>query len=272
MAQVWKIRLPNGEVVRPGEWSSTPLYSTVEVNRGTQGTLKGFSYGIGGTVPGSPGPRKANISDTNMDGAGAVLAENEELLIYSLQIELFSVTANDIFDDSVDDDTGVGVFAQAIAPLVSTAVTLFLQSSVVVVMKIANTKEYARERLGFFPAGMGVNPSFNHHSSLAGFPSITNVGSNGGVSVWDNREFATPHHVAPGEAFEVGLTFPFGSVASVVGNADGGGDGNDVLATTDVYGYPWMADEITISDQLLDTDARIRARIYAAGYRKRPVA
>ena len=35
MAQLWKVRLPNGNVLTPGDWTTAePLYSTVEVQAG----------------------------------------------------------------------------------------------------------------------------------------------------------------------------------------------------------------------------------------------
>lgn len=234
MAQVWRVRLPTGEVVRPGEWSSTPLWSTVEIASGAIPTLKAFSYGVGGDVPGSLGPRRSNFVDTNLEGSGNVLAENEELLLYSLHVDLFKV-----FDSTVIFGAG------NVGPFVDLQDVLRVQRDCVVVMKIANTKEYAREKIGFFPQGMGVNPYLYNWSDNTFLINATNwtdvaYGSNGGVSVWDNREFATPHHVAPGEAFEVGLTFPLGQVGGLLpgGNAS----------------------------------VRILARVFAAGYRKRPVA
>ena len=236
MAQAWKIRLPNGVTVRPGEWTSTPLYSTVEIDDGSIGTLKGFSYGIGGDVPGSDGPRRSNIGDTNLQGSGNVLAENEELLLYSLQIECFTMTgtSNDL----------TTAFTNADPPDMSALNMVRIQRDTIVVMKIANTKEYSREVFGWFPAATGVHNTFG--AAVADAPDVGPntepllIGNNGGVNVWDNREFATPHHVAPGEAFEVALMFPSGSVSGL--------------------------DLESIST------ARIRCRIFAAGYRKRPVA
>ena len=70
MAQVTKVRLPDGRVLTPGDWTSAePLYSTIEISPGPYTTLQAFSYALGGDVPGSGGatgsPRKSNLADTN---------------------------------------------------------------------------------------------------------------------------------------------------------------------------------------------------------------
>ena len=58
-------------------------------------------------------------------------------------------------------------------------------------------------------------------------------------NVYNNRQFATPHHIGAGEAFAVNLKFPHGQVRNLN------------LGT--------------------DADARVRVRIFAGGYRARPV-
>jgi hypothetical protein len=97
MAQITKVRLPDGRTLTPGDWTSAePLYSTVEVGAGAYTTLHAFSYAVGGDVPGSVGPRKSNLSDTNLQGQGAQLPENEELIIYSMMVEAFTVNQVDL--------------------------------------------------------------------------------------------------------------------------------------------------------------------------------
>jgi hypothetical protein len=234
MAQIHKVRLPDGRTVRPTEWSSTPLYSTVEIAEGALTPLQGFSYGVGGEVPGSVGPRRSNARDTNMNGEGGVLQENEELLLHSIMVEFFaapSVAADFIANADAGQPTPPEVSARNIARI---------QRDTRLVLRIANTKEYAAHPVGFFPAGMGTEIT-NGAARLVAADSPILSGSNGGVNSYDNREFATPHHVGPGEAFEITLDFPFGSVTGL----DMGDD---------------------------STDGRIRARIYADGYRRRPVA
>jgi len=230
--QIDKVRLPDGRVIRPTEWSSTPLYSVVEINDGAITPLSAFSYGLGGDVPGSVGPRKATIADTNIQGDGSVLPENNELLLFSIMVELFTGVETEA-DFETNNEAG---FADA--PLVSARNVARLQRDTQLVLRIANTKRYADHPLGLYPASMGVQHTIGGAQNSLFNPTL--IGSNGSPNTYDNREFATPHHVAPGEAFEVTLEFPNGQVNG-----------------------------LELGD---DTGARIRARIYADGLRRRPVA
>ena len=232
MAQVWNIKTPTGEIVRPGEWTSAPIWSVVEAQATGNPTLKLYSYGIGGDVPGSPGPRVSNLNDTNMQGSGAILPENEEFLIYSLHLSLYTrgveavQTLQNLFADSPD---------------VELINVLLAQQDVLVTMSIANTKEYSREKLGYYAAAVGVNRTMGAARTTLNATVPELIGNNGGVSVWDGREFATPHHVAPGEAYEVAIRFPNGG--AITGLKLGS-----------------------------DSDARLIFRCYTEGYHKRPVA
>lgn len=245
MSQALKIRLPSGQSVIPTDWTASPLFSTVEIGTGPLAPLDGFSYGIGGDVPGSPGPRRATARDTNFEGGGSVLAENEELLLYSIQIDLMQTVEN-----AAAFFTGNDPWVPD-APLVSATNLLKVQRSTSVVLRIANTKEYVRMPLSFFPAAMGV------HGTLGGARSGRADGltyadsvfwaSNGSPDAASNRQFATPHHISGGEAFAISLEFPYGAIVepTTAGSALNFGS---------------------------DTNARIRANIYAVGVRKRPVA
>lgn len=237
MAQAFLVRLPDGREVRPEDWTSTPLYSTVEIDDSASLTpLEAFSYGIGGTVPGSVGPRQANIVDTNFQGAGNILPENEELLLYGLCISLFQVTAASVTNYFTNNEPWVPDPPHVIATNV-----LRCQEDVLVSLRIANTKEYCKMPLGFFAASCGVFPTLGSARSAGSSWSNTElIGSNGMVTEGTHRTFATPHQVAPGEAFSVVFEFPFGSVR----NLDFGND----------------------------TSARLYTRVYTRGVRRRPVA
>lgn len=232
MAQAWKVRLDDGRVLTPGEWSSTPLWTTVEINDGAITSLRGYSYGFGGDVPGSPGPRVATRADTNLSGSGGVVPDNQELLIYKIMVELFRVGTYH------DQDSG----RLSNPPLTAAADVIAIQRDTLLVMRIAETKEYIREGLGFFPAGMGVYEYNSAARGVAQFPAadvpLIEAG-NGTPSVGEERSLATPHHVMAGEPFEITLVFPFGQVTGLA---------------------------------FQNADSRIRARIFADGYRRRPVA
>lgn len=235
MAHIDKVRLGNGDVVRPVDWSSTPYWSTVEIASGSIETLKAFSYGQGGDVPGSPGPRKSSKLDTNLKGDGGVIQEQNELLLHTLQIELIQPTPTDAAAFYANEEY------QPDAPFVSGPNCKRIQRDTLVELRIANTKMYTEQPLGFFPAGSGVDAVTGAaiRTTQPGLAGEFIVGQNGGGSVFNNRQFATPHHIGAGEAFAVNLKFPWGRVRNLN------------LGT--------------------DSNARVRVRIYAGGYRARPV-
>lgn len=232
MAQINKIRLPNGRVVRPTEWSSTPLYSSVEIASGAITPLQAFSYGVGGSVPGSVGPRNASLGDTNMQGSGAILPENEELLLYTMGVEFFQNAA-----DRADFFNGAEVGTPD-PPEVSARNLVRVQRDTLLELRIADTKAYMNHPVGFFPAAMGICPTSGAATNEDGAAIFG--AQNGGPNAYDMRKLATPHQIKPGEALSVTLKFPSGQVTGLAFGAD--------------------------------TDARIRARIYLGGYRRRPVA
>lgn len=235
MAHIDKVRTASGDVIRPVEWSSTPYWSTVEVDDGPVETLAAYSYGIGGDVPGSVGPRKATKRDTNLKGDGGVIQEQNELLLYTIQAEVTMTT-----DLAGSADYFANEEFQPDFPFVSGPNMKRLQRDVMLELRIASTKAYIEQPLGFFSAALGQDISTgatDRTNTAAGTGYI--VGQNGSPQTYDNRQFATPHHVAAGEAFAINLKFPFGEVR----NLNFGDDDN----------------------------ARARVRIYAGGYRRRPV-
>jgi hypothetical protein len=251
MVQAIKVRLPDGRTVSPSDWTSAPLFSTVEVsNAANLQPLPAFSYGETGIVPGSVGPRNATQADTNMQGQGGILQENEEVFLYALQIEVTQVVAS-----TANFFTNNELFAPD-PPEVSLTNMLRLQRSTLVRTKIANTKDYGVNPISFYGAAMGVHRTTAATRAQNANSTYTNgvaIGSHGGVNVYDQREIATPHHVGPGEAFEVTLEFPYGSVVEPLPVTAG-----QVVASPLNFGT--------------DNDARLRVRIYVVGPRRRPVA
>ena len=248
MAQITKVRLPDGRTLTPGDWTSAePLYSTIEIAAGTYTTLQAFSYALGGDVPGSVGPRKANITDTNLQGQGSQIPENEEIIVYSMMIEGFTVNQK----DKPDYD---GTAPQTLLmnppdlPHVSIQDMLALQRDLIIVARIASVKEYTRAPLGWFPASMGVFPTYQQVTSSVeaggkientkGVPGFV-TGNNGSVDVGGKRVFASPLYVEGGESLSVDFLAPAGEVAGL---------------------------------SFATSDGRIRLRTYLDGYRRRPVA
>lgn len=228
MAQLYKIRLPNGNVLEPSDWTAAePLYSSVEIGAAAFPVLTAFSYAIGGAVPGSPNLRSSTLADTNLDGEGARLPENEELVAYALAIEVFMIG-----DQNAQGDT---IFSSQL-PMVSLQNMLRLQRDLLVITKVAAVKEYTRSPLSWFPASTGVAEANSLAENAAGEGFVD--ANNGGVSVSDIREFATPLYVKGGETLAV-----------------------------DVRPGPGQVNDLNLA-----TSSRMRLRFFFEGYRKRPVA
>jgi hypothetical protein len=198
MAQVWKVRLPDGRVITPGEWTTAePLYSTVEIGAGSFPLLTAFSYGRGGTVPGSVGPRQSTLIDTNLEGEGNRLPENEELVCYQLGVSIFKQGLA----------ASVARFPDADNPNVPLTDMLRLQRDVLVEFRIASVKNYTHSPLSYWPAGCGVNYTISGGRSQvsAAAPNGEVIANNGSPSVEGRRELASPLYVAGGESLAVDL-------------------------------------------------------------------
>ncbi len=233
MAQLWKVRLPNGNIMTPGDWTSSwPLWSTVEVAAGPFPLLTFFSYGFGGEVPGSPGPRNANERDTDMEGPGGQLPENEELICFNLGMELYKI------GPAFDTDA----FPDCDEPDVPLPDMLRCQRDLLVEFRIAEVKDYTRAPLSYWPAGIGVQfVQAGGRSKVSGAAATGQMaGFNGSPQAYDQRSFASPLYVAGGETMTVNMRPARGEVMNLNLDPDG--------------------------------DSRIRVICYLDGYRRLPVA
>lgn len=238
MAQIWKIRTPDGNVVQPGDWTGAePLWSVVEINQGALQPLLAYSYGIGASaVPGSIGPRRADLRDTNLEGEGGRLPENEELVIFNIAAECFAVggPGNDAAD----------LVPQSDPPEVSKLNILRLQRFLVASFQSSSIdKQYIQAPLGYFPASTGVkNFTSAARTFLSAGANGFQSGNNGSHNAHDIRELAAPLRVKGGETF--GITYTAGPGAITGLNVNNGQSPN----------------------------GRIRIRTFLDGYRRRPVA
>ena len=196
MAQIWKVRLPSGDVVTPGEWTTAePLYSTIEIGAGSFPVLTAYSYGRGGTVPGSVGPRQSTLIDTNLNGEGNRLPENEELVVYTIGVSIFKTGVS----------ASVARFPDADNPHVPLDDMLRLQRDVIMRFRIAAVKNYTDSTISYWPGGMGVASMYSGGRSFVSGAAANGevVAVNGSPSVDGRRELASPLYVAGGESFGV---------------------------------------------------------------------
>ncbi len=199
MAQIESIRLPDGEIVKPGEWTSAvPLYSTVEIGAGTFSQLQAFSYGKGGAVPGSVGPRQSTLIDTNLQGEGGRLPDNEHLITYAVCIEVFKIGPALSTDDFPDADV----------PNVPAVDMLRLQRDVVTYFRVASVRDYVHTPLSFWPASTGVAYAMSGERSNVSGATATGeiIANNGDPGVNGRRQLASPIYVGPGEQFSIVFT------------------------------------------------------------------
>lgn len=196
MAQIYKIRLPDGNVVTPGEWTTAePLYSTVEIGAAAFPVLTAFSYGEGGTVPGSVGPRSSTLIDTNLKGAGSQLPENEQILIHTIGVSIFKLGAA----------ASVARFPDADNPHVPLDDMLRLQRDIVMRLRIASVKDFTHSCISYWPGGMGVASTYSGGRSAVSGAAANGevVANNGSPSVDGQRRLASPLAIAGGEAFGI---------------------------------------------------------------------
>lgn len=209
---IQRINLPDGTTVRPDDWVTTePLYSTVEINQGPISTLNAFSYGVGGEVPGSPGPRAASWADTNLQGTGGKLPENEDLRIFSIQIQPWFAGDGGVLPTNERLAVGLNDGGLLDAPTVAR-----LQRDLLIALPIAGLKNYIRQPLGFFPESGGtLHPPFLNPALYDGQspnPGQILVGYNGKPTTTNKRVLASPITIAAGEAFSVDVECPTGQV------------------------------------------------------------
>jgi hypothetical protein len=194
-------------VVVPGEWTSAvPLWSTVEVAAGPITTLNAFSYTSGDVVPGSVGPRMATAIDTNLQGEGSKLPENEEIAIHYLAI--------DVFKQGLALDPNA--FPDPDQPEVPLPDMLRLQRDTLIELSIAAVKNYTQSPLSYWPGAAGVQHVYSGGlTRVSDGATGTAVAYNGSTSTEGVRALASPLYVAGGEAFKVALSFNKGEVAGL---------------------------------------------------------
>lgn len=208
MAQVRKLVLPNGMTVVPGDWTAAvPLFSTVEVKAGPMPTLFAFSYTSGDTVPGSVGPRMATPLDTNLQGEGSKLPENEELVIHTMMISAFKTGPN--------TSQANAIFPDAELPEVTLPDMLRLQRDMLIKLNIAAVKNYTESTMDYWPAAAGVQHMYSGGLNRPNGATGTAVAYNGSVCTNGNRKFASPLYVAGGESFRVECVPNRGSVEGI---------------------------------------------------------
>ncbi len=214
MAQITEIVLPDGRIYRPDDWTAAePLYSRIEITSGAYQTLTAFSYGIAQAVPGSGSsgvsPRNAKITDTNIQGEGGRLPDNEEILIYAMEIEAYVVA----LDSDTSAYTGTDAFPVPDLPDVSALDMIRMQRDLVVKARFVTTQEQTSMPLSWYPGSTGrVFWNGGARTQASDNASGTVIGNNGMPNSGDRRLFAVPFYVSNGETMGVDFIAPTGTV------------------------------------------------------------
>lgn len=234
MGQLINITLPDGRVVQPADWTTAEgLYTTVEFGTASFTQLAGFSYGINGTVQGSPTNRQATLADTNLQGEGGILPPNEAMLVRSIAVEMYAIPGTGLVMSDADN---------VIAPEIGLRNMLRIQRDLVLEFSIAAVKKYLVVPISWCAAGSGPDSGTTGGvgtTATAGYLA----GNNGGTGIQDQRQLASPLFIQGGETFRVSIVAPTGSVSGLAFTGAGA-----------------------------NSDARIRVRIHLLGDHKRPVS
>lgn len=247
MAQITEIVLPDGRIYRPDDWTAAePLYSSVELTSGPYQTLTAFSYGISQQVPGTL--RNAKYTDTNLQGEGGRLPDNEEILIYAMEIEAYVVQ---IAGSSAY--TGADAIPVPDLPDVSLLDMLRMQRDLVVKARFVTTQAQTDHPLGWYPASTGTRFwNGGARTQASGNASGTVIGNNGWQDANARRLFAVPFYLSNGEQFGVDFVCPNGQIGTF----------NPALPQTGANA-PLSVSTI---------NGRIKLRTLFDGFRRRPVA
>lgn len=207
MSQLLKIRLPDGRTLTPSDWTTAePLWSTVELPEGNIPVQEAFTYGLGGDVPGSPNNRAASLIDTNLQGEGARLPENEAMIIQAIAVEVYVIPGSgDVYTENSDN---------AISPDVGLSNMLRIQRDLLAVVTIASVKEYIRIPIGFMAAGGGAESGTASGVGADGLNGYV-AATNGSTSVKGLRHLASPLFIQGGEAFRVKFIPPSGTITGL---------------------------------------------------------
>lgn len=226
MSQLLKIRLPDGRTLTPSDWTTAePLWSTVELPTGNISIQEAFTYGIGGVVPGSVNNRQSSLIDTNLQGEGARLPENEAMIIQAIAVEVYVIPQSGATVVTNSDN--------AISPDVGVTNMLALQRDLLTIVTIAAVKEYIRVPVSFMAAGAGADSGT---ASGVGGDLVNGyvAAANGSTSVKGLRHLASPLFIQGGEAFRVKFVPPRGTIA---GLNLGGNAGARLRLRTFLLGY-----------------------------------
>lgn len=238
--QITQIRLADGTIVAFVDWTDQPLFSTIEIQHGSNvQEMDFFQYVSGDNVPAySPnaiaGQRSSTELDTNLSQPGA-MSSTEEMLVFALRPEVFVL---DLQDAASPNFAAPAALDGTPFPMPSQYTYQVLALRTLLSLEISQ-KIYSQQGFGMYNLGAGV---FGAGAAGAG----ASVFTNGLPSQEAVRSLVVPQHIGGQEKFRVFMTFA----------DDGTGDGI----------------EVGLTDDTSDESLYARIRLYLDGLHKRPVA
>jgi hypothetical protein len=231
--QITKVRLADGTEVALTDWSSRPIYSTVDLLSGfIDEEIRAFSYIESEQVAASQnlitagGTRNATQTDTNIDSKGE-LAATEEYLVYAIQVEMHQ------FDFATPD---FNITAPGL-PCPTGPVVCQAQQRLVLELEVSE-KAFPQAGLGWFSTGFG--PQIVSTDAAVTHRTYANNGRPTREAVYEQP---IPVHLGGTEDYSV-----------IIHNSGGG-----AVNFTDDAGVVQAA-------------IALRMRIYLCGLHKRPTA
>jgi hypothetical protein len=236
--QITKVRLADGREVALTDWSSRPLYSTIDLLSGfTDQELRAFNYTESETVsqsgnfPAASG-RTATLRDTNLSSASE-MDSTEEFLVYAIKVEWHEFNHNSGgsggFQNFEVDEAG--------NPIPSGPTMALLQNLLILELEVSE-KAFPQAGLGWFTQGFG--PVIEATAAAA-----ARTYANNGAPSHDSADvMPIPVHLGGTEDFVV------------------------ILHNTSDFGA------VTFRNDAAGTDADLieQLRIYLCGLHKRPTA
>lgn len=212
MASIDQVSLPGGLSYDINDFGHYPLWSThAGIVSLAPGPVDAFTYSKGESIPGTAN-RIARELDTNLKASSPGLGYQEEMMIFSIMLELPQLPLDQDPENPDVDHLLVADFQTIYEN------TLF--------QLLVSEKVYNEGTIGRYPFGGGLwaVSAINGHELM----------NNGEPTHRAQKPLAIPIHIQALEPFYTTLKFPFGNVGQLINTYDGDTEvGYDVRAWLD---------------------------------------
>jgi hypothetical protein len=216
MASIDTVSMPGGLSYDINDFGHYPLWSThAGITSQNQGPIDGFTYSKGESIPGTAN-RVARELDTNLKASSPGLGYQEEMMIFSLMLELPQLPL----------DQGDPLLQDADHLLIRDFQTIYENT---LFQLLVSEKVYNEGTIGRYPFGGGLwgVSDINGHEML----------NNGAPTHRAQKPLAIPIHIQALEPFYTTLKFPYGNVGELFNTWDTTDAENPVQVGYDVRAW-----------------------------------